>query len=316
MNNGYIKLWRCIDESSLWQMPIFDIILAVRILTLAKWTDDLFVFPSGEKVKLKRGQLIGGYQWLAKMMPDKSGATIQKIRTALKHLEHIEFISCSSNRLSNSHYIIITVLKYNNFQADNADELTDQSTVELTDHQQPPNRPPTPSKEVIRSNKKVKEEKNTTNTLSESEVNVLNKEWKWLIESWNQNAPKHLQIIDLSKQFNRNDVFACRNSLDKLNLEQEQIITAIKNWFNGTHWYSERRIQLERTLRQFLADDKTVRKMAFYKQAGRSDGRIDLRSDESRRIASNYDMPEEEDEEISEEDKAEFAANRKRLYGE
>jgi len=133
MHRGYIKIWRKLEESGLLQMPETLATMLFLILHAAhKGT------KRGTKygiIELERGQGILAIRVLAKDM----NLSIQSIRTILVRLEKLEILTLKPTH-SFSIYTIVNYSKYN--------DVSEQSTRELTNQQHTTNTPSTQEQEL------------------------------------------------------------------------------------------------------------------------------------------------------------------------
>ena len=271
-NGGWLKSHRCTMESKLWELSALDFKVAWLLLYHAKWDDDRYVTESGFVIELKRGELVATRGWIKENLGkhDRKHISEEKIRTSLDHLERIEFLTRHITR----QLPIITICNYETYQQ------RDDKEPRPDDRPCPDPAPtlprPCPVSKEVKEGKELKEKttitkksKSTSKANSEPSLTkeeviaVVNKEFKWLIDTWNEFAPEHLKIVQVPRDFDVNDVFACRALLLKLNLTHEQIRVAIINWFTKAHWHSEQGHPSTLSLRQWLAKDTWVRKMAF-----------------------------------------------------
>jgi len=133
MHRGYIKIWRKLEESGLLQMPETLATMLFLILHAAHKAT-----KRGTKygiVELERGQGILAIRVLAKDM----NLSIQTIRTILVRLEKLEILTLKPTH-SFSIYTIVNYSKYN--------DVSEQSTRELTNQQHTINTPSTQEQEL------------------------------------------------------------------------------------------------------------------------------------------------------------------------
>lgn len=115
---GYIALHRKIEDSFVYQDSEL-LHLWIHCLIKANYIDRTIMFD-GSEVSLKRGQFITGRKSLAKALK----TTEQKIRSRLALLQsHHKIVLKSTNK-----YSIITVLKYDYYQADRNNLTSKQPT--------------------------------------------------------------------------------------------------------------------------------------------------------------------------------------------
>ena len=140
MGKRYIKLYEQIVNWEWYKNPnVFRVFL--HCLLTANFTDGRF-----EGVDVKRGQLVTSLPSLAK----QTSLSIQQVRTSLLHL-------ISTGELTSKaypKYRVITVVKYDEYQADNR-----QNNSQSTGNQQATNRQSTGNQQQYKNNKKdIKEE--------------------------------------------------------------------------------------------------------------------------------------------------------------
>lgn len=102
MHRGYIKIWRKVKDSGLYQLPN-AFTLFVYMLTEATHKPIRF-----GAVDLERGQLSTGRHILSSTLKMSE----QSVRTALKHLHNLGMITSKST----SQYTVYTIVNYNNYQ--------------------------------------------------------------------------------------------------------------------------------------------------------------------------------------------------------
>jgi predicted small lipoprotein YifL len=102
MHRGYIKIWRKIKDSGLYQLPE-TLALFLHLLTEATHQTRRV-----GTVKLERGQYMSGRIQLAAELQQ----TERKIRTGLERLQELEIITVEAS----SRFSIYTIVNYNNYQ--------------------------------------------------------------------------------------------------------------------------------------------------------------------------------------------------------
>ena len=102
MHRGYIKIWRKIKDSGLYQMPE-TFALFMHLLTEATHQPRRI-----GTVQLERGQYVSGRIQLAADLQQ----TERKIRTGIERLQELEIIIVETT----SRYSIYTIVNYNNYQ--------------------------------------------------------------------------------------------------------------------------------------------------------------------------------------------------------
>ena len=148
MNNGWIKLYRCLMDKPIWlnSTPEQKVIL-ITILMLASHVDKEWEWQ-GNKFTIKPGQFVTSLPKLAEKCGE--GISIQNVRTALKRFKKLEFLTDESTATGR----LITVENWGIYQGKD-DEPNSDDNSQLTDSQQTPNRQLTP----IKNNKNNKNDK-------------------------------------------------------------------------------------------------------------------------------------------------------------
>jgi len=142
MHRGYIKVWRKIQESFIWEdseiLKIF-----IYLIMSANYQETEFLF-NGKKEILKRGDLMCGRHKLSAEL----GISENKIYRVLAILEKEQLIEQRKTNL----FTIVSILNYNQYQSN--EQLNEQPV----DNQQTTSRQPVDtSKELRRTKKKVEE---------------------------------------------------------------------------------------------------------------------------------------------------------------
>lgn len=132
---GYISLHRQILDWE-WFRDTNTLALFIYLLLSANYTDSRFM---GKKIR--RGQVVTSLGTMA----EKTGLSIQNVKTSLKHLILTGEITNESNRKCR----IITIVKYDEYQ-----KVTNDLTEELTSNQQTTNKQLTNSQQHHNKNNK------------------------------------------------------------------------------------------------------------------------------------------------------------------
>lgn len=146
-NGGYIRLFRQIMRWE-WYKNTNTFRLFIHLLLRANYCDMSF-----EGRTIRRGQLVASLPSLAR----ETSLTVQQVRTSLAHLKLTGEITDEPCR----RYRIITVMKYNDYQADNS-----QNNSLSTGYQQADNRLSTGCQQQVNKviNKRNKKSNTTTTT--------------------------------------------------------------------------------------------------------------------------------------------------------
>jgi hypothetical protein len=152
MHRGHIKIYRKIFDDPLWlQGTPTQKNLMIFLISLANFKDKEWIWK-GEKLTLKRGQIITSLNSLKSKLG--KGATIQSIRTGLKNLEKFGFLTKESTKEST----LITICNYIKYNPDE-NKANKESNKEVTNDQQRGNKEVTTTKNDNKDNKDNKEEK-------------------------------------------------------------------------------------------------------------------------------------------------------------
>lgn len=135
MHRGYIKIWRKIQDSFIWQNPK-ALVLFTHLLMEANYKDTEFMM-NYKKLILKRGQLVCG----RKKLSIETGISEGTIYKMMEMFEHEQLIEQQKTNL----YTIVTMVNYNKYQ--DFEQQNEQQTIQQAIQQtiQPANT----SKELI-----------------------------------------------------------------------------------------------------------------------------------------------------------------------
>lgn len=155
---GWIKLYRSImdEKSTFKRLTAIQRIIAIYLILNANHKDG-FWFDNYKNIEkeVKRGQLITSRNKIKEWFGKDSDVTQQKIRTALKKLEKLHFLTIETT----NYYTLITIVNYELYQA--KEQVSNQvSNQELTNSQPATNQELTNSQPQTRMIKNVKNEKN------------------------------------------------------------------------------------------------------------------------------------------------------------
>ena len=138
-NEGYIFLYRSMLKDALWiKGSNTQKLLMVALVLKANWQPGEWIWQ-GEKFMVGRGQTITSYQKLRALIGEEN--SVQQIRTAIINLQKHKFLT----KLSTKTGQLITILNYDRFQ--------NNTTKNLTDTQQRPNKDLTPNNTYNNNNK-------------------------------------------------------------------------------------------------------------------------------------------------------------------
>lgn len=224
MGKRYIKLYEQIVNWEWYKNPnVFRVFL--HCLLTANFTEGRF-----EGVDVERGQLVTSLPSLAK----QTSLSIQQVRTSLAHL-------ISTGELTSKAYSkfrIITVVKYDQYQADNRQENS-----QLTGNQQATNSQSTGNQQQYKNNKNNKKKEGIDKTPSESTPpDGFDQFWSAY--------PRHVGKAEAKKQFDKlkPDVELLGKMLDAIERQKAssqwqrddgQYIPYPATWLNKKRWEDE-----------------------------------------------------------------------------
>lgn len=190
MNNGWIKLYRCLMDKPIWlnSTPEQKVIL-ITILMLASHVDKEWEWQ-GNKFTIKPGQFVTSLPKLAEKCGE--GISIQNVRTALKRFKKLEFLTDESTATGR----LITVENWGIYQGKD-DEPNSDANSQLTDSQQTPNRQLTP----IKNNKNIKNDKNVKNNIHTA--TAVRIDYQHYVDLYNSHCSSLPQVKTLNEKRKR-----------------------------------------------------------------------------------------------------------------
>ncbi len=141
MHRGYVKLWRKIKDSFIWEDPE-ALKLWLHLLMEANYQDREHIF-NGKVEKIKRGELICGRHSLESQL----GINESKIYRLLNIMEKEQLIEQRKTNV----FTLISIVKYQDYQS-NEQQNEQPANNQRTTSEQPVNTP----KEVISINNTLK----------------------------------------------------------------------------------------------------------------------------------------------------------------
>ncbi len=177
---SFIKIWRMMLG---WEWYKDSIVksLFIHCLLKANWKDE-----NWRGMLIKRGQFVTSYSKLA----DELGESVQSVRTALKKLEKTKNLTCKST----SKYTVITIEKYNDFQAFD-ESINTVANNQSTNNQQATNKQLTTIKEY----KEIKEE-NKEVVVEEDGAQNQNpdvRSWKKVFDTYEEEFGRPLTSMEI-----------------------------------------------------------------------------------------------------------------------
>ena len=207
MNNGWIKLYRCLMDKPIWlnSTPEQKVIL-ITILMLASHVDKEWEWQ-GNKFTIKPGQFVTSLPKLAEKCGE--GISIQNVRTALKRFKKLEFLTDESTATGR----LITVENWGIYQGKD-DEHNSDANSQLTDSQQTPNRRLTPIKNDKNNKNDKKDKKHIYGEYKH--VRLTDEEMNRLVDELGEDGfSECVRILDEYKEQSgktyKNDNLAIRN---------------------------------------------------------------------------------------------------------
>jgi len=119
MGTGYIKLYRSLLDSYVWQLPPAQFKVAIKIFTSVNWTPKYWAV-NGEVLLIHRGQFVTSVRGLAADSKVSEGA----VRRALANLSKGKTISTQATQ----HYTIISVINFDKYQPEQGEADTPGDT--------------------------------------------------------------------------------------------------------------------------------------------------------------------------------------------
>ena len=208
MNNGFIKLYRCLEESFIWS-DSEAVHLWIQLLINANHKEKE-VLLSGNKVIIKSGQFVCSRRTLS-LKTGINESKIQRLLTLFKSEQMIE-------QQTNSKYRIITVLNWSKYQS-GEQAVEQQMNSKRTANEQQVNtnkndkNEKKEEKDTIVSKKKVEPKKSFG---IEGTVKLTQEEYDRLVKDYGQKAVE-------------DKIFALEGWLNKGNKSKSDNLT-IRNW--------------------------------------------------------------------------------------
>lgn len=152
LNEGWIKLYRCLLDKAIWQCstPQQKVIL-ITLLLMANHEENEWEWQ-GKKFKCRPGQLITSLDSIARECG--KNISIQNVRTALEKFKKYDFLTYESTKTGR----LINIVNWGLYQTDK-EVINKAANKELTKHQQSTNKD-------LTTNKNDKNDKN--NYMSDS----------------------------------------------------------------------------------------------------------------------------------------------------
>lgn len=173
MNNGWIKLYRCLMDKPIWLNSTPEQInILFAILMLANHEGKEWEWK-GEKFKVESGQFITSSTKLAEKCG--VGITRQNVRTALKRFEKLGFLTYESTKSG----MLITIVNWGIYQGE-GDMPNQEANQDLTNTQPRPNQDLTTNKND--KNERMKEIYRVSNDTS------LHSDEQRVVDEWNSLA--------------------------------------------------------------------------------------------------------------------------------
>lgn len=219
-DQGWVKLHRKFNKWE-WKDSPKHVAVFLDLLVNANHKDKKY---RGKIVK--KGQLTTSYQALS----DRTGVSMQSIRTVLKDLKSTQEITHQNMR----NYSIITITKWDEYQPANT-----EANIELTSNQHSTNI-------QLTTNKNVKNIKNVKNSDFDSPVKSEKFDLEYIYQHYPKKQGKKKGIEKLSKIIKTQDTFDLILQGAKKyseycaeNNTESRYIKQFSTWVNGEHWNDE-----------------------------------------------------------------------------
>lgn len=197
MNNGWIKLYRCLMDKPIWLNSTPEQInILFAILMLANHEGKEWEWK-GEKFKVESGQFITSSTKLAEKCG--VGITRQNVRTALKRFEKLGFLTYESTKSG----MLITIVNWGIYQGE-GDIPNQEANQDLTNTQPRPNQDLTTNKND--KNERMKEIYRVSNDTS------LHSDEQRVVDEWNSLADDIgiKKVIKVNDGTNRKKMLSAR----------------------------------------------------------------------------------------------------------
>lgn len=106
MHRGYVKLWRCIEDTGLVGQPTAFYLYSYLLLKSTHKAKSVVV--SGAVFNLDAGQVVIGRNKLA----DETGLSVQQVRTALELLKKLSIITCKATNKCT----VVSIVNWDTYQ--------------------------------------------------------------------------------------------------------------------------------------------------------------------------------------------------------
>ena len=216
MNNGWIKLYRCLMDKPIWlnSTPEQKTVL-ITVLMLANHDENEWDW-NGKKFKVGSGQFVTSLPKLAEKCGD--GISIQNVRTALKRFEKLEFLTDESTATGR----VITIANWGIYQGCDGEPNRPSNSC-LTEGQQTPNRGLTANKND--KNVRMKEIYKVSNDTS------LHSDEQRVVDAWNSLADDIgiKKVVKVNEGTNRKKMLSARIK----QYGADEVIKAISNIRNS-----------------------------------------------------------------------------------
>ena len=190
MNNGWIKLYRCLMDKPIWLNSTPEQInILFAILMLANHEGKEWEWK-GEKFKVESGQFITSSTKLAEKCG--VGITRQNVRTALKRFEKLGFLTYESTKSG----MLITIVNWGIYQGE-GDSPNQEANQDLTNTQPRPNQDLTTNK----NDKNDKNDKNVENNIHTA--TAVRIDYQHYVDLYNSHCSSLPQVKTLNEKRKR-----------------------------------------------------------------------------------------------------------------
>ena len=109
--DGFIVLWRKMQDSWLWQLSPSDFKIAMTCILKANWSDGKW-FDGKEMIDVPRGTFISSISKLAEL--SGTGVTVKMVRGCLRRLDAATFLKLGT--MQGKRYSVVTIVNYETYQ--------------------------------------------------------------------------------------------------------------------------------------------------------------------------------------------------------
>lgn len=236
MHRGYIKLWRCIEDTGLVGQPTAFYLYSYLLLKATHKAKSVVV--SGAVFDLDAGQVVIGRNRLA----DDTGLSVQQVRTALELLKKLSIITCKATNKCT----VVSLVNWDTYQ-NNQPEPNQQDNQQSNQH--PTSTQPAPNQRLttIQECKNISTEENNTPHTPQGGRRAASEEYSDDFELFwheypNHNSGKKKAYAAFKRALKKVSLAELLKSLDEHKKSSQwtkdggAYIPHATTWLNGERW--------------------------------------------------------------------------------